>query len=138
MNDTLILAIGAFLGAIVSGGVSIAVAKTNKSATTETATLPPYEALAQRVSILETEATRNREQSKREADENARQILMLKGHMVEIGEDRDQLVEYITEWFRWYHAGRMPPPPPVPMHLRDQLVWEEPSITVDPQPPPGD
>lgn len=133
MNDAAWIAIGGVLGSLIGGIVSYLVSRTNARATTKTATLPPYEALAKRVSDLETEATRNREQSKREADENAKQILMLKGRMVEIGEDRDQLVEYITEWFRWYHAGRLPPPPPVPLHLRDQLVWEDPP-PIDPSP----
>ena len=126
MNDAAWIAIGGVLGSLIGAFFSFLVSRTNARASTKTATLPPYEALARRVGDLETEATRNREQSKREVDEMGKQILMLKGRMVEMSEDNEQMRDYITEWFRWYHAGRNPPPPPVPVHLRGQLVWVDP------------
>lgn len=135
MSDALYTVIGTVIASGVAGLVAVVVARTNRKATKETAVLPPYEALAARVSDLETEAMRNKKQSAQDARDNAKSIQLLKDQMLELAADRDQLVEYITEWFRWYHAGRVPPPPPVPLHLRDQLVWEEPT---DPPPTDGD
>jgi hypothetical protein len=35
--------------------------------------------------------------------------------------DRDAVVDWVTHWRGWFLAGAKPPPPPVPMHLRDVL-----------------
>lgn len=122
MTDTLLLTIGTILGAIVSGGVSYAVAKTNAKATQTTATLPPYEQLAKRVSDLER------------ADEDKGRIIdQLKGRLTMVITDRDSLVAYVKDWARWAMAGAAPPPPAMPTHLRDLFdpdEWEATEVTM--------
>lgn len=109
INDpgTLVV-VGGIIGIVLTSITGIMVAKTNANATKESATIPPYDKLADRLSKLE------------EKDEEKDEIIeRLKDRMIILINDRDSLVAYLRQLWTWASSGAPPPPPPVPAHLRD-------------------
>ena len=123
--DTLLGVVGAVVVAVVTGWVSYRVARQNRDASEASTRAAPYEVLARRVSDLES------------ADETkGAAIGALRRQMATVIEDRDQLVDYVRQWWQWWQAGAPPPPPPVPTHLWDVIpptVWQ-----TQPAPPDSD
>ena len=121
MPDSLLQLLGGVLVAAVTGLSMVLVSRMNTRGASRTATIAPYDKLAERVSRLE------------DSDEEKAQIIAtLKNHLAVVISDRDSLVAYVKQWSSWFAAGGHPPPPPVPSHLRDLLDpgdWEVAHIT---------
>lgn len=132
MPDPWITALGIIVVAVVSGGVSVLVARINtrssqKTATT-TATTPPYDSMVTRLERVE-----------KKCDEQDTTIDSLRGKLIATNDrlqvvihDRDALVSYVRQWHTWFSDGAKPPPPPIPRHLRDLLdpdQWDVAHIT---------
>lgn len=107
MSEAIIGALGLLIGGILTGIVSLNVARTNTRSA-------PYEQLAKRVEVLEL------------ADETKSVTIdRLRRGMRDVIDDRDGLVDYVQLVMAWVRSGGTPPPPPVPLHLRDRLSWND-------------
>jgi hypothetical protein len=121
MPDTLLTLLGSVLVASVTGLSMVLVSRVNTRGASKTATVAPYDKLADRVSKLEDSDQRKSEK-----------ITTLQNHLAVVISDRDSLVAYVKQWSSWFTGGAHPPPPPVPSHLRDLLDpadWEVAHIT---------
>ena len=121
MPDALLTLLGGVLVAAVTGLSMVLVSRVNTRGASRTATIAPYDKLADRVTRLEDSD-----------EEKARIIDTLKSHLAVVIHDRDSLVAYVKQWSTWFASGGHPPPPPVPSHLRDLLDpgdWEVAHIT---------
>ena len=97
---------------IIAGGAGMVwVARINARSNSRTATTPPYDKLAARVSELED---RDEEHSKVSS--------MLRTQLDVVIRDRDALVRYVTELSAWFHGGQKPPAPTMPVTLQDHLA----------------
>lgn len=83
------------------------------------ATASPYEAIAQRVVQLEgSDRTKHEKiQELEKARDDDRRLIRI------IIADREALVTYVGSIRTWFISGAKPPPPPVPINLRDVLPW---------------
>lgn len=110
MSESLITVVGGVLVAGISGAVAVMVSRLNTRGASKNATIPPYDRLADRVSRLE------------ESDEEKGRIIdALKERLAMVIGDRDALVVYVRQLATWAAGGAKPPPPSVPLHLRDLI-----------------
>ena len=118
-----------FLGAVVTAAVGVAglfgawfTARAGRTAS-------PYEALANRVTALESQRERDVAKIEAQHDEIVRlkeqrandqtEIAGLQRRVTGMFDDRDDLVRYISVLRAWISSGAKPPAPAVPLHLAD-------------------
>jgi hypothetical protein len=128
MESTLLTVFGAVVVALITGIVTWAVARTNAQSSERNVTIPPYGALADRVTKLEVSDAKKSDK----LQEQDQVISILRNRLTVVISDRDSLVAYVRQWNAWFMSGATPPPPPVPTHLRDLLdpdSWDVARIT---------
>jgi hypothetical protein len=97
-------------------------------------TASPYDALANRVTVLEAQRERDVAKIEAQHDEivqlkfqrgnDQTEIAGLQRRVIGIVEDRDDLVRYLRVLQAWIGAGAKPPAPAVPEHLADVIpAW---------------
>lgn len=135
-----------FAGAVITAVLALAgmyvVKRIDSRTTRETTAVDGYKDL---VADLREKVRLDREDADRrisalEASDAAKGVRLdsLRTDLDEVVEDRHQLVDYLRHLWRWVVAGSMPPPPPVPDHLRDILPedeWTWPERPERPDPP---
>lgn len=101
---------------ITSGGLLLGQRVTAKGQRASGMT-PSYEALDKRNASLEDRL-----------DKQDRRIDLLDRNLRDALEDRDNFAEalddvkqVLREFVAWFNSGAKPPPPPIPLHLRDQI-----------------
>lgn len=77
----------------------------------------PYQALADRVVKLEE----NRENDRAEIEELQTAKAGLERRVAAVISDRDDVVGYLVTFREWVQIGAPPPPPRVPLHLRNVI-----------------
>ena len=96
MSAGVLTIVGGIITALVTGGLGYAVARLNADTSRSSAITAPYEALAQRVTDLETNI----------------QVVIT---------DRNALVSYVSSLAAWFQGGAKPPAPKMPAFLTQHL-----------------
>lgn len=124
MGPTQWTVLGGVITAIFTLIGMVWVARLNNKTARVNASTPPYDSLAARVSSLENSDA-----------EKGRKISALELQLRIVTRDRDDLVVFMKDLWRWAAAGAPPPPPKIPDHLHQILPPTEYIWPVDPQSP---